>query len=48
MKKLNIADIVDNLIVIADNLDETHQIESDTIRSMATQLESFRLQLENK
>lgn len=47
MKNLDIADIVANLIVIADNLDETHQIESDTIRSMATQLESFRLQLMN-
>lgn len=48
MTKLDIADIVANLIVIADNLDEISQIESNKIRSIATKLESFILQLENK
>lgn len=48
MAKLDIADIVANLIVIADNLDENYQIESNKIRSIATQLESFNLQFENK
>ena len=38
MTKLDIADIVANLIVIADNLDENYQIESNKIRSIVTQI----------
>jgi len=49
-ENIEIANIIANLIVIADNLDEISQIESDKIRSIANQLmvmspllESFKL-----